>query len=197
MNKAYASYFVSYLINELDELQNVNKIILFGSVARGEATKESDVDIFIDIKEKSKRIESKINKILNSFYKSREALIFKTKGIDNKINIIMGKINEWPKLRDSIESSGIVLYGNYISSNVRGKKQVIIFWDKIGKNRGAFLNKIYGFKANKKAYKGLIEILGGRKIGKSSIMIPVENKEEIFKLFKGYMVNAKILEVYA
>ena len=75
--------------------------------------------------------------------------------------------------------------------------KIIFHWDKIEKNRGAFLNKIYGVKIKEKRYQGLIEKLGGKKLGKSSIMVPVENKDEILKLIKIYRVNAKIIEVYA
>jgi predicted nucleotidyltransferase len=198
MNKlvSYSSYFVYFLLNELETYSNIKGIILFGSVARGDANKDSDVDIFIDVNKKTKNFEKITKKIISDFYKSRQALLFKNKGIDNKINLIIGKLNEWKDLETSIESTGIILYGKYVSSGVRGRKYALIFWDKIGKNRGAFLNKIYGFKVGKKEYKGLVEILGGKRTGKSSVMIPIEHREEILKLLKKYKVNAKIMEIF-
>jgi len=196
MIKGYASYFVSYLITELKDLSNINSIILFGSAARDETTKDSDVDIFIDVNKADKKFGEKIKKIEEGFYKSREALLFKAKGVDNKINVVVGLIDKWPDLKKSIESYGLVLYGPYISKGVKGRKYVIIFWDGVRKNRGAFLNKLYGFKTGGKAYKGLIEQLEGRRIGKSSVMLPVEHREEIFKLIKKYGVNARVFEVY-
>lgn len=197
MIKSYASYFVSYLLFNLKNSDNISKIILFGSVAKNEADKKSDVDIFIEVKKKTKKFEREIEKIIDDFYKSREALIFKSKKIDNKINVLVGKLDEWKELEKSIESTGIVLYGGYVSSGkVKARKYAVFFWDKIGKNRGAFLNKVYGFSSKKKKHKGLIEILKGRKLGKSSIMIPVEHREEIVKLLKHYKVNSKIIEVY-
>ena len=197
MIKSYASYFVSYLLYELENSDNINRIILFGSVAIGNATKESDVDIFINVKKDNARFKENIKRILEDFYKSREALIFKNKGIDNKINVIIGKLDKWKELKKSIESTSIVLYGSYIASGrSAGKKYVIISWDEVGKNRGAFLNKLYGFIVKGKRYKGIVEMLGGKKIGKSSVMIPVENKGEIFDLIKKYKVNAKIMEIY-
>ena|SRR3989344_3459236 len=196
MIKAYSSYFVSYLLSELGDI-NIRKIILFGSVAMDNADKESDVDIFIEVKKNSLKFKKDIEKILNKFYKSREALIFKNKGIDNKINILIGKLADWRDLKKSIESTGIVLYGRFVSSGFsEGKKYLLISWDKIGKNRGAFLNKVYGFRVGEKRYKGLIETLSGRKIGKSSLMIPVENKDEIFVLIKKYDVDARLVEIY-
>src|SRR3989344_5162487 len=195
MYKAYISYFVSYLLNNLKRTENIREVVLFGSAARDEATKESDIDLFINLKKEDKKLNKEIDKVLEEFYKSREALLFKTKKIENKINIIVGKINEWPELKSSIESEGIVLYGQYISSNVKGKKYAIIFWSEIEKNRGAFLNKIYGFRVKSKRYLGLLQSYNGMKLGKSAILIPVENKDEILKLIRHHKVSAKILEI--
>ena len=197
MIKAYASYFVSYLLKELGKEENIKNIILFGSAAREEAGKDSDVDIFVEVRKKNKLLEKKIAKALESFYKSREGLSFKSKGIDNKINIIVGKLDEWKDLKKSIESTGIVLYGNYVGIGGEGKKYAIIHWNNIKKNRGAFLNKIYGFNSGGRKYIGLVEEFFGRRLGKSSIMVPVEFREEIVKLLKKYGVNSKIVEVYA
>ncbi len=197
MIKSYASYFVSYLLYELKADSNIKNIILFGSVATSKSTKESDVDIFVDVRKDNVRFKEGIKRILDNFYKSREALIFKNKGIDNKISVIVGKLDDWKELKKSIESTGVVLYGPYLSSsNLVGKKYALISWNNIGKNRGAFLNKLYGFSVSEKRYKGLIEELNGRKVGKSSLMIPVESKEEIFDLIKKYEVSAQVMEIY-
>lgn len=197
MLKAYASYFVSYLLDNLKEMENIQQIILFGSVAKNEATRNSDVDIFIEVKNESKKFSHAVDSILENFYKSREGLSFKIRGIDNKINIIIGHLEDWKDLKVSLESTGIMLYGRYIPAKIEGRKYAMISWDNVGKNRGAFLNKIYGFKVGGKSYSGLVERLGGRKIGKSSIMVPIESREEIIKLLKPYQVNAKIIEIYA
>ena len=197
MLKIYASYFVSYLLMNLRSIENIERIILFGSVAKGEPAEESDVDIFIWLKKENKKSKTEIDKVLSDFYESREASLFKLKRIDNKINLITGRLDNWKELEKSIESTGIVLYGKYVSSGIRGKKYSIIFWDKIEKNRGAFLNKIYGFKVKEKKYKGLLEEFKGRKLGKSSIMIPAEYGGDIFKLLRKHKVNSKIIEVYA
>lgn len=196
MVKSYASYFVSYLLNNLKSDSNINKVILFGSVAKDESTKESDIDIFIDVNKKKKTFEAEIKKILKNFYESREALIFKSRGINNKINLIIGRLNEWKDLKISIESTGIILYGKYQGRGIGEKKHAIIFWDKIKKNRGAFLNKVYGFKVKSKKYPGLIEQFNGKKIGKSAIIIPVEHASELERLIKKYKVQAKILDIY-
>ncbi len=196
MYRAYASYFVSYLLSRIKDVSKINKIILFGSVVKNQATKKSDVDIFIELDRETKKIEKEIEGILEDFYKSREGLLFKAKGISNRIHLIIGKLNDWKELKLSIESEGIMLYGRFESKGKIGKKFAIIYWSKIRKNRGAFLNKIYGFKIKDKKYKGLIEKFEGKKLGKSCIMIPIVHREKIVELLKKYKVSARILEVY-
>ena len=198
MLKAYASYFVAYLLNNMKYLEEIERIILFGSVARGDSTNESDIDLFIEVKKKTKKLESEIKDIENNFYQSREASLFKVKGINNSFSIKIGNLKEWKDLYKSIASTGIVLYGHYEAKEIPSGMRygVIIFWNKIGENRGAFLNKIYGFSANKKYYPGLIEKYDGKKIGKSCILIPIQFKDEIIKLLKKYKVEGKVIEMF-
>ncbi|HIG93852.1 TPA: nucleotidyltransferase domain-containing protein [Candidatus Woesearchaeota archaeon] len=196
MRKAYASYFTAYLLMHLPESSSISRIILFGSVAKGEDTKESDIDIFIEGTHKSKKWLQEIEKITENFYKSREALLFKAKGIDNKINIMSGKLEEWKDLKKSIESSGMILYGKYISAGIQGKKFALIFWDLVGKNRGSFLNKLYGFRTGDKRYLGLLDKRQGKRVGKSCIMIPIEHSAEVLKLTEHHKVKAQIIEIY-
>ncbi|MBI2137532.1 nucleotidyltransferase domain-containing protein, partial [Candidatus Woesearchaeota archaeon] len=39
----------SFLVQKVSEREKIRNIILFGSVARGEADKTSDVDLFVDV----------------------------------------------------------------------------------------------------------------------------------------------------
>ena len=48
---AYAISFMSYLAKNIDELKDVvETVILYGSVAKNQSTKDSDIDLFIDLK---------------------------------------------------------------------------------------------------------------------------------------------------
>ncbi|MBS3123030.1 nucleotidyltransferase domain-containing protein [Candidatus Woesearchaeota archaeon] len=177
---------------------SIVRIILFGSVARNEATKDSDVDIFIELKKKSKPIEKEIEKKKEEFYLSRETLLFKAKNINPKISIKIGLLKEWKDLYAIIASTGIVLYGHYEAQELPSgvKHYLLVYWDSIAKNRGAFLNRIYGFKVHDKQYSGLLTNFDGRKLGKSNILIPIEHKQEILPLLLKYGVKAKIMEVF-
>lgn len=202
MLKAYSSYFIAYLISNLKNLKNlknIERIILYGSVAKDEATKESDIDIFIEVKNKTKKFEQEIRELEKKFYQSREAVLFKSKGVDNKFNIKIGKLKEWKELYRSVASTGVILYGPYEAKELPHgvKHYIIVFWQKIGKNRGSFLNKLYGFRIKDKHYPGLLSKFGGKKLGKSCVMLPIEYKEDIYKQLKKHEVSAKIVEVFS
>ena len=194
--QAYASTFASFLMRKFgDNIKDIDRIILYGSVAKGNAMKNSDVDIFIDTK---KDLKKEVSDIIDEFYKSREALLFKTKRIENEINVKTGELKNWRELHRSIISTGVTLWGRYeaLEKPIGSQHKIIFYWDKIEKNRGAFLNKIYGFKSGEKRYTGLLEKINGGKIGKSSIILPIEHKEEIIGLLKKYGVHAKSIEIF-
>lgn len=193
----YASSFVTFFLTNIKKTENTVRIILFGSVAHDEATKESDVDLFIEVKKKTKALEEEIRTIEESYYQSREAAIFKAQGIENKFSIKIGKLQEWKDLAPSIESTGIVLYGLYETNEIpaKAKRWLIAYWNKIGKNRGAFLNKLYGVTIQQKKYLGLLSRTGGRKLGKSCIMLPMAAKKDFFLLARKHKVEARVQEV--
>ncbi|MBL7206775.1 MAG: nucleotidyltransferase domain-containing protein [Candidatus Aenigmarchaeota archaeon] len=195
--KAYALSFTSFLLRELKKPSKINSIILYGSVAKSISTDESDVDIFIDVEKETKNLKMEIQYVLERFYKSKEAIIFKTIGIDNEIKLKTSKLDKWEDLKRSIMSEGIVLWGKFESGKPRKTKHMVIFhWDKIEKNRGAFLNKIYGYRTGGILYRGLLSGIDGSKLGKSCIMVPIKYREKVIVLLKKYNVNAKILEVF-
>ena len=120
------------------------------------------------------------------------------KGIENKINIKVGRLQEWKDLYRSIASTGIILFGPYEAENMPSgvKHNIIIFWKKIRINRGAFLNKLYGFKVRNKHYSGLLDKFEGRKLGKSCILLPIQYKLAIFKLLRKHKVKSQAIEVF-
>ncbi len=199
MLKSYASYFSAFLLSNLKSKNNIARIVLYGSVAKGEATRESDVDIFVEVGRKTRKFEREIKQIEESFYSSREASLFRAKSVENRFSIKYGRLKDWKDIYRGIASTGIVLYGPYEARELPSgtEHSVIVYWEKIGKNRGSFLNKIYGFKAKNKRYPGILLRFGGRRIGKSCLMLPVQYKNEVFKLLREHEVKAKTLEVFS
>ncbi len=194
---AYASTFVTYLIRTMrEDIKHIDGIILYGSVAKGEASAESDVDIFVNAK--NEKLSEKVENIVGGFIDSREAALYKIEGIGNEINVKVGELQKWESLHHSIMNSGIVLWQKYKAEKKpsEARHSFIFFWDRIGKNRGAFLNVLYGYTIGKKKYGGLVQKKGGMRTGKSSILVPAEYQEEFIMLFKKYKVRVRQKEVW-
>jgi len=195
---SYAIDFVSFLMQNSKEKEKIKIIILFGSVARGDASKESDVDIFIDAIADDKKVEKEINKIKNEFFDSvKYAKYWKLLGINNDFHIIVGKINEW-NLKDSMLGNSFILYQAYSPRLEEGKNMIILSWGVIEKSsKRVMLNKkIFGYNYYGKKYKGILEIYGGGKLGSNVILIPSEQLNLFLKIFRSFKVPVRIKRVF-
>ncbi len=196
----YAISANAFILAQLsaEQLAKVKKVILFGSVAQGTATKDSDIDLFYDIEATKKeilKIKKSINKAREEFYRSNIGLGFRLRGISNPLAPIAGRLDEWLDLKKTIAKGSIMLYGPYLEK-VRGEPALLIWWERLHpKSRGAFLNMVYGFKVGPKQYRGLLQKLDGKKAGKSAIIIPVRNKAWIEKVLQKYDVSYKVIEI--
>jgi predicted nucleotidyltransferase len=198
--KKYALVAAAFLMNSLPDnlFRKVREVVLFGSIATDTAGPDSDIDIFIDVDMKIMEIAQVkriVKKSIRDFTATKDALRFKLGGIDNPLSVRVGKLDEWKDLKDSIESSGIVLYGAYVPLGKSGGKYLIFYWERLGiPNRGALLNRLYGYRIGKR-YPGLLEKIGGRRIGKSAVLVPAQHRNEIMLLMKKYNVDYKILQI--
>lgn len=195
---SYASDFVSFLIQNLKDVSKIKSIILFGSAARGEAEKNSDVDIFIDILNNEEETEKETNKIIDKFYDSiKFKNYWKLLNIKNEINVIVGKIDEW-KLKDTMLGNSIILYQAYAPKLENGKSRVILSWGNIKPNsRRVMLNKnIFGYKHYGKFYEGLLQKYKGEKLGANVIITDIQNLNLFLKTFHRLRAPVKILRVF-
>ncbi|MBI2579966.1 MAG: nucleotidyltransferase domain-containing protein [Candidatus Aenigmarchaeota archaeon] len=192
---AYAMDFVSFVVSKLGkDSDKIKSVMLFGSVSRGEATKKSDIDIFVDVFGKEKTMEEGIKKIGEEFYKSvKFTRYWKLIGIENEIKPVIGKLDEWKDLKSSIFANGIILYGKY--KEVPDKpKGIVLLWENIKpQSRRVSINKqIFGYKHYRKKYSGLLEKYNGMKLAKGAIEIPIESYPAFMKIFRKYKISVKI-----
>lgn len=196
---AYAQSFVSFLLGKLgqDDINKIKNIILFGSVARGEAGKESDIDLFIDVFENENTLGKKADTILKEFYES----VFFEKywhliGIENEIKLIVGYLNKWKDLKTSIIANGITLYGKY-SSEAKGKNFVLISWGKIEpESKRVWLSKtLYGYSHKGKRYHGLLKTHDGKKISSNCILVPIDSYGNFLNKFKQGKISPKRIHI--
>lgn len=196
---SYALTFAAFLLRDKSISESISKIILFGSVARGDFDKESDVDIFVETNLKDKIIQ----KQLDLFNKSRIKEIHDLKGIKNEIVLKIGRLNKWKGLRESIAEDGIVLFGKY-EEEQKNLKHFTLF--KISVEKRKFSSKVkvwrrlYGHKqkVGKKIYtsKGLLQELGCTKLSKGIFIVPFTNRQKIINFLDKYNVSYELSDIY-
>ncbi|MFH1631283.1 MAG: nucleotidyltransferase domain-containing protein [Candidatus Aenigmatarchaeota archaeon] len=195
---SYALDFVSLLVED-SRSDKINKIILFGSVARGDFDHESDIDLFIDITENADFVEKR----LALFESSEMNRLWRLKGINNKISIKKGKLLK-SSLKRSIISNGIILYGKYkeVPEKLQHWLLIKMNFDKLSRKISISLwRKLYGYeqKVNEKRYisKGLIEKNGGKRLEKNIIIIPIEKRKKFLEFITKNKINHTISEIWS
>ncbi len=201
MNKelvAYAYGFVSYLMQNMDRqmLLNIKDIILFGSAARGEAGKDSDVDIFVNVVRDDKKTADAVSRSIGGFYKTEAFRMWKLMGIENEIKCVTGRLEEWKDLKTSIMANGITLYGKY-KALTKGSRSVVIYWGKVKpeSKRVLLSKKLYGYNYKGKGYKGLLEVTKSVKLGGNCIVAPMDNCQMVFDMFRQLEIKPKVIYI--
>ncbi|MBS3081740.1 nucleotidyltransferase domain-containing protein [Candidatus Pacearchaeota archaeon] len=193
---SYTIDFVSYLISKIED-GKINKIILHGSVARGDFDEESDIDLFIDT---NSRMSANVEKIKQDYVKTHKFKEWQLKGIEKEFSIIAGKLDgdEWKSLKRAIMNTGIILYGKYKAEAENVKQCVLFSFENIrpDKKRIAVFRKLYGFNVGKKRYDGLVDRIGAVKIGKGGLLVPIERTNELKQYFQEKKVVVKLYDVW-
>lgn len=188
--------FASYV---LSKIKGINRIILHGSIPRGDFNKDSDIDLFFDIN--NKKLEKQIKKSLDNYYKTNKFKEWKLKGIENPISIISGDLEakEWKDLKRAMLNTGIILYGKYKEEAEKINQYSIISFENIKpeKKRVSVFRKLFGFKIGKKFYLGELEKAKGKRIGKGTIIIPIEKLNDIKNYLHKMKVSFNIYDIWS
>lgn len=197
---AYIYDFLSILFDKVKERDKIRRIILFGSHARGNYRKDSDVDIFIDVLEKNKaEIQELVRESLNEF-ELKSSKTWKLRGINNPIMPITDDIDleKWKELRIEISNYGLALYGEFTESSAKDKESVLIEYDLSRikqKDKVGVLRRLYGYKIRKgkKLYiqKGIVEETGAEKIS-NSVLVKKRDYLKVVELLRENKIPIKI-----
>lgn len=195
---SYAMDFASFLIQKIKDRENITNIVLFGSVARDEASENSDIDIFIDVAKEGPTLEREISGCLKNFLESAKYKNYwKMLGVENEIKLRVGKLDKWKELKPSIVANGIVLYGKFKTEVKEGNHKVFFIWENVKPNsrRVLFNKQMFGYKQGNKFYSGLVQRYQGERLGKGCIIVPLEHSLVFHKLFKKYGISVKIKKI--
>ncbi|MEK6893248.1 MAG: nucleotidyltransferase domain-containing protein [Nanoarchaeota archaeon] len=197
----YIYDFLSVLFDKLKERDKIRRIILFGSFARGNARKDSDIDLFIDVKEENKEeVSILVKETLNEF-ELRAMKTWYIKGIKNPIMPIVDSLDadKWSELKSEIAVYSIVLFGSSeMKRDVLGKQKVIIEYDiskSKQKDKMKIIRKLYGYKnkKGKKIYfkKGITDEIKGEKIN-NAVIADIKEYKPVIKLLRANKIPFKI-----
>jgi len=196
---SYVYDFVSQVLDNKTVFDSVKKIVLFGSVARGDFRKESDIDLFVDLKslKKQKKVNSLIKKEVDKF-EARSEKTWHLRGVDLPLKIVVGDLDQkrWKDLREEMLSYGKIIYGDWEISPDGLKHHLLITYDLKHlpqKKKMGFLRKMYGYSEEKKGKKyvqpGLLEELKGEKVSVNALLIWRSDFVKIKQLLKEYSVR--------
>ncbi|MEK6927424.1 MAG: nucleotidyltransferase domain-containing protein [Nanoarchaeota archaeon] len=196
---AYAMSFVSYLFDK-ELSKKINKVILFGSIARGDFDNNSDIDLFIDVSDK---LEKEFMKELSIFEKTETHKKWVLKGLKQHLSLKLGSIGQWNSLKRSLISDGILLYGKFEQTPDEAKQYSLfeLKFDKLARNKKVILwRKLYGHnqKVNGKLYttQGKVFELGGKRLERG-IVVPAEKMREAMDFFENEKIKYTIRDIWS
>ena len=200
---SYLYDFLSILFGNLKEKEKIRSIILFGSFARGDYGRESDIDLFIDVKENNKEaIDDVIKKSLIEF-ETKSEKSRKIKRIAHPIIPIIDDLNnsKWEELRMEMGIYGISVYGRFRTETKKEKRFVLIEYELNRlkqKDKMRLIRKLLGYKLKKgnKIYtqKGKVEECNAEKIS-NGILVEIERYKEISDILRKNKIPIKIREI--
>ncbi len=173
--------------------KGVLSLVLFGSVARGEATRESDIDIAVIYSEKDDEVVSE----LESMAGERIQLT----------HLSLEELKKEPTVAGALSGEGILLYGSPVSISAEDlelKPMMIISYDTSGMSRNArsrLQRALYGGTSTyvkdgekvKKHYPGIVEEIGAERLGKGVLLVDRRRYPKIAGTLKTY--GAKYREI--
>ncbi len=189
--------FVKNVVN----IEEIIQIILFGSVAKEEADARSDIDFFIILDKKNKKIQKQIRDVTYKIEKDYDRSIQLTfseeslKGFDESF-------------LEDIFTNGIIIFSRKYSIKVKNLKlnPFIIFSfslknltqsEKMKIKRALYGGKSYS-KYKKKIYRTkIVGLLSEEnKLGKGSLIIERNKSKTIEKIFRRFGLKYKKMEVW-
>lgn len=182
---AYAHTYIGFALEKLEGMP-IEEIVLFGSAARGEATKKSDIDLFFHVGRDEKKVREKLKDILAKFTKSSLFEQWRLKGIEHSFHIEVGDLSSLSALQRSIISDGIVLYGPYRLLPEKTKAWMYVSLRPVQNiaKRNRVIRFLFGRKEKRYALQGRVEGSKGNQLSPTSCVVPAENAQEILEFLQ-------------
>jgi len=177
----------------IKETDGVVGVVLYGSYARGDYDEGSDIDLLVVFKNKEKMGKG----LMNIYQITAESNQF-----FQAAALTLDELKESP-LRRSALRDGKIYYANSevekLSTKIH-KPYALVTYSTANLNRKEkvfFVQKLEGRGKGKYRYDGLVQRLGGYKVGRGVAMIPVENSKVFMEHLEEKGVKYVIRYVWA
>ncbi len=182
--------------SKIKDFDGIVSVVLFGSVARGEATSKSDVDLMVIYSDKNPETIKKINSL------ATEKL--------QVLHFTLEELKDEPTLAGALSGEGILLYGKPVTICMEGddlKSQMLITYDTghLERNiRSTLYRSLYGGTSTyikngvkkTKYYPGIVEQVRAQKLTKAVIIVDRHNAPEIIKTLRRFKAKWKEIPVW-
>jgi predicted nucleotidyltransferase len=184
-------------LNKIENKQNILSIVLFGSVARQEDEKESDIDIAIIYDQKNEQTIRAIDST-------------KDEGIQI-VHLSLDDLQTEEEIRDALAGDGIILYGTPINitieeSSLKPKMILVYNTSHLNQTNRSYLQRaLYGGKSTystqgkkyESIFEGEVKKLGIKKLKNGVLFCDRKNAYPIIKIFKNLNVHWQEISVWA
>ena len=162
---------IEHVVGKMKEVEGVIGVVLFGSYSRGDFDEGSDVDLLVVFKDKGS-----LDKGLKEIYEATS----KSDLFSQVVGLTFDEL-QTSSLLESALRDGKMYHANEDVKKLltpRHKPYALITYSTASlnpKERVGFAQKLEGRGKGRYRYEGLIRELGGYKVGRGVMMIPIEN----------------------
>ena len=176
-------------VKRLARIQSLQAVVLFGSYARWEADRRSDTDLLL-VFDSRRDIEHSRGELLGVLRYYRELPLTLTKRSAEDLA-------RDPSFTFNVLKEGYVLYkrpdAQLLPAAISSEKQVTIYNYNLSRlpheQKLKFNSALFTRAKGKYRYPGLLERVGGKRLGYGAIMVPAGTEREIDKLFDAYKIK--------
>jgi len=184
---------IEHVANKLKEIEGTISIVLFGSFSRGDYDEGSDIDLLVVFKDKKH-----LDRGLSEIYKTTA----KTDLFFQVIGLTLDELKNSPLLETALRE-GKIYYAKpdvkklltpthkpyalvtYTTANLNAKERVV------------YTQKLEGRRKGKYRYDGLIHKIGGYKVGRGVVMVPLDSLKTLTEHLEKKEINYVIRYVWA
>lgn len=184
---------LSSLTEEVSSIKEVVAVILFGSIAKGDYDEYSDCDLLVVFRDRE------------SMWRRWNELFQRVGKLGLLVHLIPKSLDEFtnsePTFLEEVLKHGKALYSKYpfqpslVPLNLQRARLLVYNMRRLKQeDKMRLLYRLYGKRGARSM--GLVNRLGGLKIGEGCIIVPEENAGAILEVLREHGVEVKSFDVY-